>query len=82
MSDAYYVRYWYTKEDYVAWDYPETDYFRTEAEAKKFIETDLKQDDPVFAYELGNCDEEDGDHENHEPYEFYNAEKDEEKNSD
>lgn len=75
MTTAYYVRYWETKEDYIAWTAYETEYFSNSQKAQKFITKDCLNDNPVFAYELGFCDQDGDDYENHEPYEFYNSDK-------
>lgn len=73
MITAYYVRYWETKEDYAQWTAYETEYFSNIKKAQKFITKDCLNDNPVFAYELGFCDQHGDDYESHEPYEFYNS---------
>ena len=73
MADAYYVRYWETKENYVAWTNSETDYFSSSKKAHGFIEKYLIKDYQVYAYELGYCEQVGEDYINHEPYDFYNA---------
>jgi len=78
--NAYFVRYWETKEDYIVWTNDECEYFDNKKQAEKFIKKCLLVDDaPVFAYELGMVDkitEEGCDdvYENHEGFDFYNAE--------